>query len=444
MTDLDLLGSFWPAGQPDNRLPGRLTFDVRKGPVLALCGSFHDPGCVVEQARARQTGTVSVGLSEMLGSGSPPIRILGDTTQGPVSLDQCLVGRSSLSFGSSGSSTAEYHALQVFEGAHFDDHTPLQFDAITFRLGHLAQWIAKSGLRIDPTPDPNAMDHIRITVPPPERYVVSTDFGELVLACRYIPRGNGIVGVGIDRDCSLELQVPEGRPLDQIVEVAAAVQDLVTIGVAAPSRVSGIWLSHSSTQRPIRLWTKWLGNDVDAGESRAIHPAEMLFTYGVIGGLEGVDRWLTVWKKFSLCVGTLTSRWYSPQIGYSDFFSTVTAAETFERIRRNKQIVKLNDGLRELICAVGKPFRDLVADVNRWVNRIVQTRDNYVVHPGLRGDPDGEDLYWKTELVYTLVVLRLLRECGLQEAALPNRDNSEPMRRLAGRLANQADRSGGG
>ena len=115
------------------------------------------PRARVEQARARQTGTVSVRLSEMLGSGSPPIRILGDTKQGPVSLDQCLVGRSSLSFGSSGSSTAEYHALQVFEGAHFDDHTPLQFDAITFRLGHLAQWIAKSGLRIDPTPDPNAM-----------------------------------------------------------------------------------------------------------------------------------------------------------------------------------------------------------------------------------------------------------------------------------------------
>ena len=444
MTDLDLLGSFWPAGQPDNRLPGRLAFDGRKGPVLALCGSFHDPGRVVEQARARQAGTVSVGLSEMLGSGSPPIRILGDTTQGPVSLDHCLVGRSSWSFGSSGSSTAEYHALRVFQGTHFDDHAPLQFDAITFRLGHLAQWIARSGLRIDPKPDPKAVDHMRITMAPPGRYVASTDLGELVLACRYIPRGNGIVGFRIDRDCSLELRFPEGRPLDQILEVAAAVQDLVTIGVAAPSRVSSIWLSHSSTQRPIRLWEKWRGDDVDAGESRAIHPAEMLFTYDVIGGLEGVGRWLTVWKKFSLCVGTLTSRWYTPQTGYSDFFSTVTAAETFERIRREQQIVKLNDGLRELICAVGKPFRDLVADVNRWVSRIVQTRDNFVVHPGLRGNPDGEDLYWKTELVYTLVVLRLLRECGLQEATLPNRDSSEPMRRLAGSLADQADRSGGG
>ena len=170
--------------------------------------------------------------------------------------------------------------------------------------------------------------------------------------------------------------------------------------------MSGIWLSHSSTQRPIRLWTKWLGNDVDAGESRAIHPAEMLFTYGVIGGLEGVDRWLTVWKKFSLCVGTLTSRWYSPQIGYNDFFSTVTAAETFERIRRNKQIVKLNDGLRELICAVGKPFRDLVADVNGWVNRIVQTRATTTwCIPDCAGTLTAEDLYWKTELVYTLVVL---------------------------------------
>ena len=443
MTDLDVLGSFWPAGQPDNRLPGRLALDVRKGPVLALCGSFHDPGRAVEQTRAGETGTVSIGFSEILGSGSPPIRILGDTTQGPVSLDHCLVGRSSWSFGSSGSSTAEYHALEVFQGVHFDDH-PLRFDAITFRLGHLAQWIARSGLRIDPKPDPKAVDHIRITVPPPARYVASTDLGELALACRYIPRGDGIVGVGIDRDCFLELRFPEGRPLDQILEAAAAVQDLVTIGVAAPSRMLGIWLSHSSTGRPIRLWAQWRGNDVDSDESRAIHPAEILFTYDAIGGLEGVGRWLTVWKKFSLCAGTLTSRWYTPQTGYSDFFTTVTAAEAFERIRRSEQSVKLNDGLRELICAVGKPFRDLVADVNSWVNRIVQTRANYVVHPGLCGNPDGEDLYWKTQLVYTLVVLRLLRECGLQEAALPNRNNSEPMRRLAARLADHAGRSGGG
>ena len=440
MTDPDLLGSFWPAGQPDNRLPGRLALDARNGPVLALCGSFHDPGREVEQALGRQKGTVSIGFPGRLGSGCPPIRILGDTTQGPVSLDRCLVGRSSWSFGSSGSSTAEYHALQVFQGAHFDDYAPLQFDAITFRLSHLVPWIAWSGLRVDSEPDPKAVDRIRITVPPPERHVASTDIGELVLACRYMPRGNGIVGVGFDRDCSLELRCPEGRPLDQILEVAAAVQDLVTIGVGAPSRVSGIWLSHSSTPRRIRLWAKWRGDDVDASESRVIHPAEMLFSYDVVGGLEGVGRWLTVWKKFSLCAGTLTGRWYTPQTDYCDFFSTVTAAETFERIRRDKPNFKLTDGLRELIDAVGKPFRDLIADVDRWVSRVAQTRDNYVVHPGLRGNPDGEDLYWQAELVYTLVVLRLLRECGLQGAALPNRDNSEPIRRLA----DQADRSGSG
>lgn len=165
MSDLDVLGSFWPAGQPDNRMPGRLALDVTRGPALELCGSFHNPGRVVEQARAAD-GSVFVGLTEILGSDSPPIRILGDTTLGPVSLDHCLVGTTSLSLGSSGSSTAEYHPLQVFQGAHFDDHTPLQFDAITFQLGHLAEWIARSGLCIDPQRDPKAVGHIRITVPP--------------------------------------------------------------------------------------------------------------------------------------------------------------------------------------------------------------------------------------------------------------------------------------
>ena len=440
MTDLDLLGWFWPVGQPDNRLPGRLVLDVRKGPVLTLCGWFDDLGRVVEQARAGQTGTVSMGFSDVLGSDRVPIRILGDTTEGPVSLDHCVAGRASLSCGSS---TVEYHALQVYQGAHFDDDAPLRFDAITFGLGYLARWIGRSGLRIDRGPEPDAVGYLHIAVPPPARYVVSTGLGELELASRYIPHGNGIVGVRLDRDCSFEHRFLEGKPLDEVVEVAAAVQDLVTIGVAAPSRVSGIWLSHSSTQRPIRLWAQWRGNDVDTGVSRVIDPAQMLFTYDAIGGLKGVGEWLKVWKRFSLCAGTLTSRWYTPQTGYSDFFSTVTAAEAFERIRRGKQTVKLNDGLRELIRAVGKPVQDLVADVNTWVGRIAQTRDNYVVHPGLRGDPDGEDLHWKTELVYTLVVLRLLHECGLQEADLPNCGNCEPMRNLAARLADQAARSGG-
>lgn len=438
MSDLDALGCFWPAGQPDNRLPGRLALDAKRGPVLELWGLFHDPGRVVEQALA-EDGSASIGFSEMFGSGRPPIRILGETTQGPVSLDQCLVGRSSRSLlGRSGSSTAEYHALQVFQGAHLDDRTPLHFDAVTFRLGHLEEWIARSGLSVEQHPDGKADDRIRITVPPPARYATSTDLGELAVACRYTPRGNGIVGIRIDRDCSVELRSSEGRPLDQILEAAAAVQDLVTMGVAAPSRVSGIWLSHPSTQSRIRLWAQWRGDDADAGASSAIHPAKMLFTYDVIGGLEGIARWLPVWKKFSLCAGTLTGRWYTPQTGYSDFFSTVAAAETFERIRRDESKVNLKKGLCELVSAVGKPFRDLVADVDRWASRIVQTRDNYVVHPGLHGNPDGEDLYWQTELVYTLIVLRLLRACGLQEGALPNRDNSEPIKRLAGRLADQA------
>ena len=35
----------------------------------------------------------------------------------------------------------------MFQGSHLDDHTPFQFDGITFRLGHFAKWIARSGVR---------------------------------------------------------------------------------------------------------------------------------------------------------------------------------------------------------------------------------------------------------------------------------------------------------
>lgn len=89
-TTLHAMGSFWPAAQPEKRLPGRLTVDPSDGGRLEVVGSFHDRKEVIAKARAEADGSVSVGLSELLGLNSPAIRIFGDTTEGPVTLDQCL------------------------------------------------------------------------------------------------------------------------------------------------------------------------------------------------------------------------------------------------------------------------------------------------------------------------------------------------------------------
>ena len=161
----------------------------------------------------------------------------------------------------------------------------------------------------------------------------------------------------------------------------------------------------------------------------------MLFTYADLGGLDGIGRWLTKSKEFWPVVAALTSRWYAPEL-YDElqFFSMVTAAEAFERIRLQEQDVKFKPALKRLVALAGTPFQSMVEDVDSWATRVVRTRNEHVVHRGLRGDPDGESLYWLTGSVYVLVVLCLLRECEVQEENLPTPQRCPWMATVARKL----------
>ena len=59
-------------------------------------------------------------------------------------------------------------------------------------------------------------------------------------------------------------------------------------------------------------------------------------------------------------VAALTSRWYAPDL-YDElqFFSMVTAAEAFERIRLRKQDVNFKRALQTLAGLAGPPFQSV-------------------------------------------------------------------------------------
>ena len=425
MVDVNVVGSFWLAARPDKRVAGRLTFDAKDGTALELSGSFHDPREVLDKARAQQSGPVRVGLGELLGLNGPPVRILGNTPDGPLTLDGCLGELSS------------YHVPLVFHGAHFDEVEPLRFDAVKFQICHLAHWVWKSGLggTVVFKRDSQEVEQVRITYTPLEESVADTERGKLTLAFKYSHRGDRVVEHGIEQHCSLELRFHDSGSIDEIFEIHDALQALITIGVAAPAPVTSIELSHAGTRHPIQLraWTN--GTDASDGDTRLIDQGKMLFTYDAIGGLEGIGQWLKMSKKFRPVLGVLTSRWYTPQM-YDDlhFFYMVTAAEAFERIRRQEQNINFKEALTTLATDAGAPFQALVGDVNAWAGKVVQTRNNHVVHRGLHDNLNEEYLFWLTGSVYILVVLCLLRECGLPESALPNDDNCKWMRTLAAKF----------
>lgn len=427
-TALDAVGSFWPAAHPEKCLPGRLTFDPRDGGRLEVVGTFHDQKDVIAKGRAKADGSVSVGPSELLGLDSPAIRIIGDTSDGPVTLDQCL--------GASGT----YHVPLVLAGAHVLDSQPLRFQAGDFSIRHFVRWSGTSGLRpsLVVQDDPRRIEEVRIVHTPVPDTAVDVPHGQLVLHLPYTFRGDHVAESIVEQACTLELRFADPDGVADVLHAHHALQSLVSIAVAAPVRVTetrvrlvgGRWL---------QIHARGVGAGSTSGEVPTTSPGEMLFTYADLGGLDGIGRWLTKSKEFWPVVAALMSRWYAPDL-YDElqFFNMVTAVEAFERIRQHQRQRRgktyLEQALRTLVNLAGTPFRALVGDVDRWAKRVVRTRNEHVVHRGLRGDPDGESLYWLTGSVYALVVLCLLRECNVLDENMPSPERCPWMATVARKL----------
>lgn len=420
-TTLDAIGSFWPAAHPEKRLPGRLTFDPSDGGRLEVVGSFHDLKDVIAKARKEADG--SMGLSELLGLDSPAVRIGGDTTDGPVTLDQCLGAQ------------ATYHVPLVLSGAHLSNSEPLRFHAAQFSIPHLIGWSGTSGLRssLVVRDDPRRTEEIRIIYRPVPKAIVDIRDGQLALHYPYHFRGDHVVESSIEQTCTMELRFTDPGCLVDVLGVHHALQALVSIAVGAPVRVT-----RTRVQANGGPWLDVHARGVGAGSdtrSVSLRRDEMLFTYANLGGLDGIGRWLKVAKTFWPAIAALTSRLDSRDVfDELQFFNMVTAAEAFERIRQGKQDLNFKRALRTLAALAGPSFQSVVGDVDGWATRVVRTRNDHVVHRGLCGDPDGESLYWLTGSVYVLVVLCLLRTCEVPEENLPNRESCPWMATVARKL----------
>lgn len=180
-------------------------------------------------------------------------------------------------------------------------------------------------------------------------------------------------------------------------------------------REPGAVFRDSGEQGLIELRTQLQGHDLK-GREAAPHPHQMLFTFEDIGGLEGIAQWVGIAKKYETVMGSLVSHWYLPRL-YSEhrFFNACTAAEAMRRIQLQKQTFNFGNELKLLALQAGKPFEALVGDTDAWRKKVIQARVNYVVHPGLQKVRAADGLYPLSESLYFLVVMCLLRECGVPE-----------------------------
>ena len=298
------------------------------------------------------------------------------------------------------------------------------------KLRHLDSWIWRTGTVVDfsAAEEGTGTGKVQITHNPLDKEVAPTAFGELELIFAYGFNPDPFHTITLTQSAHLGAHFSDSRTIQNILETCTALRNLLTIGVGAPAFVIEATLMRSDLRRdlgdgktspiPIGLYIPGLG-DPNKAEVKNIHPSQMLFTFDDIGGLEGIARWVRTAGKFKTVIGSLLSHWYLPTI-YTDnrFLNIIIAAEALERIRLNQQNINFSKGLEHLACYAGKPFESLVQDVKSWVNEVVRLRVNNLVHRGLHGDIEGPRIFWLSESLYFLVVLCLLRECGVAESTL--------------------------
>ena len=434
-TPLDTIGAFWPAARSEVRLPGRLTFDPSDGGRLEVVGSFRDPREVLANTPRDPDGSVTVGLSRLFGHDDPPMRILGDTKDGPVTLHDCLATHSQVN----GRTThGTYHVPLVLAGIHIPDREPLLFNEAEFTIPRFARWSRTSGLgaSVIVRKDSWHVEKIRITYTRLPEATVGLPNGRLSLYLPYRLYGDHISESAIEQTCTLNLQFTAPCGLVGVLEAHHALEALLSIAVNAAVHVAETRVQ-AKAEPWLRLHRRGIGAGAHAGEVPRSRAHDVLFTYSELGGLSGLARWLTMSAKFWPAIAPLLSRWYAPDL-YDElqFFNMVSAAEAFYRIRRRtRRRVPLERMLKALAKVAGTPFQSMVGDVDTWAQQVALIRHQYIVHrvPGV--DADGERLYWLTASLYILVVLCLLRECVVPEENLPKPESATWMATIARRLA---------
>ena len=426
MDNLDVAGTFWLAGKPERKVAGRLTFNDADGLELSLIGSLYDSEELLKQLTGPVVGAPQDGMR------SESVRILSETTEGYVTLDHCLQKSGSFPlFGVPRPAQEVYRSETAFLGAHFDEDDPLVFTGVRTRIQFLEHWVGLPTVSIDLDYDEKSkgIQQVRVTNTPREKLVTQTSLGELELAFKYKIMGDHIVESTIRQSNDIQLRFLEPQPLKDTIGVCTTLQDLVTIGVDAPVSIDRVTLMHADLEGPIDFWAQPVGIGAKEG-IKPPHPDEMPFTFEGIGGLQGIAKWLDVAQKYRLVISRLLSPLYrSPRYVEHRFFDAISAVETLARIRKQDQYINSHD-IKKLGQDAGTAFKALVGSVGPWTDSVLRARKYNVVHPGLR-EGDSRPLYLLSESMYFLVVLSLLKECGVPDNALDRIQGHSRFRNVA-------------
>jgi hypothetical protein len=391
MPDLALQGHFHLPNQPDQQVPGILTFSTTEGGTLTLIGEL--PPSDTEQSR-----------------------VIGQTPGNIYTLEDCFE-----TFGDRSKGKQVLRVQRLVVGAAYAKDQPITADQASIQLASLTHWIQSAGYGDTIQSDDRAERHSRwtITSDPIEPLTISIPQGTLRLGQGRGMTGDGITSRTLTQTAGFHLRFNNTLPLDDVIDLASDLQDLVSIGTDRPATFERFLLWHPDPQHelpdepaasePVEYLAQWRAQPSDHKHPPSEY--DMAFTFRQLGGIDAIATWLDVAAKYRTMLGTVMSTSYADRMFVNDrLLERMAALEGFHRVRTGMDAPVLQSRLPDLTDLAGAPFEQLVGNVVAWRRRAAAERNNIAHHQGRFVHGSSGEMYVTAEAAYWLFVVCLLRE----------------------------------
>lgn len=418
----EVAGNFWLPSDPTNRISGILGFNPEDGGTLSLIGMLTRPlGVFSDEVRALNI-------------------VLGEATDGKeYTLEGCRVTRQSFSPFRDGGGSERLSVVRIIEGAWFDGQTRAQLDRLYITYTYLEEWTGINGI-VSTRPEKMSDDSYEVRLHYKE---ISShtcrlpNSGTLALDHRVSHPYAAVGNQSYEQRVTASFRFNDVLSLDEALQVASDFQDLLTIANGRVVAFEAVRFGHpdiaheteDGSRRRLdgRLYARWVARS-NVSKTRTHTAHDMYFTFNHLGGMPGVQKWLSTARRFRFQLDRVAATKYGRgHLLHDILLARVAALESFHKKRYPKRLgvnskkgtprdLYLSERLDQLIEDAGRPFlllfgskrSEALLRVAEWRDRAKDER-NSVAHHLSETYRDIEQIYYISEAAYYLFIIVMLR-----------------------------------
>lgn len=371
-------------------------------------------------------------------------RVIGRAGGKPYTLEDC---RESKRHIGGGYETQRLHVGQVFRGVLFETDEQLAFRRIDVEMDWMPFWVNESALeesysykKVEGEAEQLVGFTIEVGAIEP-RSCQGQEDATVTLGHTSGISGNRVTERSLWQNFHFSITAEALLPLDSLLDQASDLQDLVAIGTGCIPAYSSVDFRHpdavieigdKSYETTIEMFAQW--QVVNNRAPDALDQYHMYFTLPELGGMPGVERWLTVAAANRSELGRVMATQYSKTMYVSDRLMNCAASlEAYDR-RKHAGNDVFADRLTRSVGHAGDIFRELVQDVERWVKAVKGARNDIAHHKARLANASTDHLFLARS-AYLLFVLCLLRDAQAPEVVFEHIAENPQYRWLKRRLA---------